>query len=1226
MKLLQPRKALNKGYLRAPIDNDSYNTFIDSLATLRSNIKVGQNEETQKGYFKDFLRDTFYGDYKIDTTERIDLAIRLNNRPNSNIGVMFEFKALGKPDMPKTDNLNSKALRELVLYYMQQRESGNDELRNLVITNTDEFFVFNAQEFERLFYRNSDFHKKFIDFEEERLPGTTTDYFYDTIASPRIDEIKDNLEFTHFKLSDFKSDIKKRSRKGKLTHLYRIFSPVHLLKEKFQNDSNSLNDKFYKELLHLIGLEEKKVNNKLVIQRKGKSQRELASLLENAIDILRAENHKKSSETEEEYEERLFGIAMELCIVWINRILFLKLLEAQLSNYHIDKAYKFLTYDRIMDFDTLHRLFIQVLAVDMDNRSDVIKNQFPEVPYLNSSLFDLTETERRYIRISGLSQTEKLPLLNKSVLKNDPDFNNKKELPFLQYLFAFLDAYNFSSEGIGDVADTPKTLINASVLGLIFEKINGYKDGAVFTPGFITKYMCETAIRQAIIDKFNKHYNRHIESFEGLLNEDYDSKEMNDLINSLTICDPAVGSGHFLVSALNEIILIKFQLNCLFDTNGNRIKKTDYDITVENDELIISDKDGELWQYHPNNEESRRIQEAIFNEKRTIIENCLFGVDINPNSVNICRLRLWIELLKNAYYTEESDYKKLETLPNIDINIKCGNSLLQKYGIKGDIENQNIKNYKEAVKKYKSVKSKEAKSDINNLIVEIKAKFADKISMESDVMKKYKQAEREWFNARQVKLFDDEKPAKLKKQDEQKLKEATKKYVLAKAAKDEAFMNPIFKEGFEWRMEFPEILDDNGNFIGFDIVIGNPPYGVSIKGDYRNIATSNLGKVPDFEIYYLFIELANLLLKRGGIISYIIPNSWLFNVFARGYRLNLFDKWHLDRILDLTYIPIFSSAGVRNTIIQWKSKEKSEECNSQSSYKCTRNIATFEELMSQPDNSISKEQLIGLNHNWALAFLLPDSVISLIHKISGAHNSLKDFYDVSQGYIPYRKSDLVNKFGKDIGEKIADERQWHASTKINEFYIQEIHGKDISRYNYQSSGEFVKYGPHLATYVDLKYFNQARLLVREITNPGIIATYIEDLYVNDPQLISIIPKSAENSLIFLWAILNSKLATFYHFNHSPKATKGLFPKILVTDLNDFPIPEIKEEVIPRVETIVREILKLKREYPEADVKALENELDLIVYYLYGLSYSEAKIIDSEITLSEEDYYNYNPRH
>lgn len=147
MKLLQPRKALNKGYLRAPIDNDSYNKFIESLATLRSNIKESQNEETQKGYFKDFLRDTFYGKYKIDTTERIDLALRLNNKPNSNIGVMFEFKALGKPDMPKTDNLNSKALRELILYYMQQRENGNDELRNLVVTNTDEFFVFNAQEF-----------------------------------------------------------------------------------------------------------------------------------------------------------------------------------------------------------------------------------------------------------------------------------------------------------------------------------------------------------------------------------------------------------------------------------------------------------------------------------------------------------------------------------------------------------------------------------------------------------------------------------------------------------------------------------------------------------------------------------------------------------------------------------------------------------------------------------------------------------------------------------------------------------------------------------------------------------------------------------------------------------------------------------------------------------------------------------------------------------------------
>src|ERR1019366_1702188 len=147
--------------------------------------------------------------------------------------------------------------------------------------------------------------------------------------------------------------------------------------------------------------------------------------------------------------------------------------------------------------------------------------------------------------------------------------------------------------------------------------------------------------------------------------------------NDLKICDIAVGSGHFLVSALNEIIAIKSELKILIDKNGKRLKE--YTAEVLNDELTISDEDGDIIEYNPQNKESQRLQETLFNEKQTIIENCLFGVDINPNSVKICRLRLWIELLKNAYYKEDTNFTELETLPNIDINIKCGNSLLSRF-------------------------------------------------------------------------------------------------------------------------------------------------------------------------------------------------------------------------------------------------------------------------------------------------------------------------------------------------------------------------------------------------------------------------------------------------------------------------------------------------------------------------------------------------------------------
>jgi len=127
---------------------------------------------------------------------------------------------------------------------------------------------------------------------------------------------------------------------------------------------------------------------------------------------------------------------------------------------------------------------------------------------------------------------------------------------------------------------------------------------------------------------------------------DFSHEEAAALVNAIKICDPAVGSGHFLVSALNEMIAVKHELGILADREGKFIR--DYDIAVENDELVITDANGALFEYKPNNKESQRIQETLFHEKQSIIENCLFGVDINPNSVKICRLRLWIELLKNC--------------------------------------------------------------------------------------------------------------------------------------------------------------------------------------------------------------------------------------------------------------------------------------------------------------------------------------------------------------------------------------------------------------------------------------------------------------------------------------------------------------------------------------------------------------------------------------------------
>jgi adenine-specific DNA-methyltransferase len=252
--------------------------------------------------------------------------------------------------------------------------------------------------------------------------------------------------------------------------------------------------------------------------------------------------------------------------------------------------------------------FIKYWLVNIADRKEDLKAKYNKVPYLNSSLFEISELEDYTIKINALNNKGQLEFIGTTILK---DFKKTADkLPTLQYLFEFLDAYDFASEGTEDVQEDNKTIINASVLGKVFEKINGYKDGSIFTPAFITMYMCKQSIRLAVVEKFNEALSpsllerdgvRSFDKFEDVKN--YTSRlfktteilKANEVINSLRICDPAVGSGHFLVSALNEIISIKAELGILADQQGNSI--SGYEIEIINDELIITDPKTNILEY-----------------------------------------------------------------------------------------------------------------------------------------------------------------------------------------------------------------------------------------------------------------------------------------------------------------------------------------------------------------------------------------------------------------------------------------------------------------------------------------------------------------------------------------------------------------------------------------------------------------------------------------------------
>ena len=902
LKELKPRKALNKAFLKVKPNRAEIEDFKANLIQLLDRTNETESEEFHKNLVSDFLKKTYYDPNRfINTKGRNDLVIHNGNNAKSSVGVIIEAKKpTNKAEMITTKKLNAKAFQELVLYYLRERITlKNLDIKHLVATNINEWFIFESTIFDRLFAQNKKLVTQFTDFEDGRLADTKTDFFYKQIAEPFIEGIKSEIEFTYFNIQDYQKPLRNSDKTDdtSLIALFKILSPEHLLKLPFTNDSNTLDKRFYSELLHIIGLTETKEGSKKLIGRNKEGERNTGTILEDAIIQLdsldKISRLDKPSQFGETQQERLFNVALELSITWINRILFLKLLEAQLITYHKgDTSYSFLNLDKIKNFDDLNCLFFQVLAKKYDERNQDVKKLFEKVPYLNSSLFEPTDIEQVTLFISNLKDDKTIPIISSTVLKDQHGKKRTGELTTLEYLFEFLSAYDFSSEGSEEIQEENKTLINASVLGLIFEKINGYKDGSFFTPGFITMYMCRETIRKAVVQKFNTIKKWNCTNIDSLYDKIEDRQEANEIINTLKICDPAVGSGHFLVSALNEIISIKSDLKILQDREGKRLKE--YHFEVINDELIVTDEDGELFEYTPTSHESQRVQEALFHEKETIIENCLFGVDINPNSVKICRLRLWIELLKNAYYKNATE---LETLPNIDINIKCGNSLVSRFTIDSDLSQAlkkskwSIDSYRLAVDTYRNAEGKEQKREMEKLIAHIKSDFRSEISLNDPKVKKLKKLSGDLFQmTNQKQLFEMSKKETADWNTKvQQLTEETRKL---EVEIEEIKANKIFENAFEWRFEFPEVLNDDGDFVGFDIIIGNPPYVFTREADFDNLYKNYVAdflsrhsvksisrglniQTGKINLFGLFMVRSFELMKNNAIFSFIIPNNIL---------------------------------------------------------------------------------------------------------------------------------------------------------------------------------------------------------------------------------------------------------------------------------------------------------------------------------------------------------------
>lgn len=1230
IKPLTPKQSLNKAYRKATVFREEFENFRNNITTLLDNIDHEEREENHKIHLKTFLDETYYrGLHLINSKDTTDLVIYLENKQSSNAGVLLEVKRpTNKAEMISLEEVNNKALHELVLYYLQERiERKNDEIKYLIATNIYEWFIFDAVYFEKLFFKNKKLLTDYNKWKTDQKVSGSTDHFYNEIVKPYIESIKDEIPCTYFNIDKYKKYFPKTDPESeeKLIPLLKILSPVHLLKQPFANDSNSLDRKFYHELLHIIGLEEVKQKNKRLINRKEKGKRDPGSFIENTIQILKVDGALDRIEEPGKFggskEEQLYHIALELSLTWINRILFLKLLESQLYNYHKNDDYKFLNIKTVPDFDELYKLFHSVLAINYDNRAGSIKTKYGKVPYLNSSLFEITDLENQAIRVNQLDDGLSIKVYQGTKLVE----RKGTEINVLEYLFEFLDSYNFTSEGKEKIEEEKKTLINASVLGLIFEKINGYKDGSYFTPGFITMYMSRETIRRALIQKFNEHYDWKCETFDDLknhLSSKRNTKEIleaNEVVNSLKICDPAVGSGHFLVSSLNEIITIKSELGILADENG--VILNGYEVKIENDELIVTYNYGEdIFEYHPVAKEkigiNQKVQETLFREKQTIIENCLFGVDINPNSVKIAQLRLWIELLKNAYYTKESGYTELETLPNIDINIKVGNSLVSKFDIKKDIfsaaDRKTLDVYKLNVAQYKNEHNREKRKELKKAIEKTKERIrgfaVDPLKKENDTIEKLSE---QFHKLNTDDLFgssmDKEEKAKIEEK-KNKISEKLTKAIEQRNKKAEEY-KALYADAFEWRFEFPEVLDDEGDFVGFDVVIGNPPWGdifqknekVSLKELYPKIDSST----PNAFTYFIGLTLK----LKSNLNALLLPDSFLIKDFEKtrtllkDYITNL--SWYQNTGMPFDKQPFKDVEHDVCMIIYEQNIVKHLEC-----YRYY-----FDDSVKEEVGVKEKEKMIFNKYGNKYNLLINDIDYQILKKI----DDLDNLYDIVECHEGIHTGNIRNKlFLKNKAR--GDEKPLYIGAKYGDI-IMNYYAKRIGYYvDYRKEIINKKKGEY-ASLREERIFVYPKIYITRTGNP--FKAFIDnDTYASNNffslQFKDLSQNTFQNLSVIL-CLLNSKFSQYLIRKIIAPRLGSTFIETKIIHLLSLPIPAIDESVKLSLSKMVNQIIEKKDNDIDCDTSLLESKIDQIVYKLYGLTYEEVKVIDPAFALSEKDY-------
>ena len=836
---------------------------------------------------------------------------------------------------------------------------------------------------------------------------------------------------------------------------------------------------------------------------------------------------------------------------------------------------KFCEYDNYFN-DVLEPLFYEALATE---RANNYYSKFEcKIPFLSGGLFE--------------------PMNGYNWQETDITISNN----VIEMILDTFDRYNFTVKE-DDPLDK-EVAIDPEMLGKVFENLlpeNLKKGkGAFYTPRSIVHYMCQ----ESLIDYLNTHLDIDKKDITLLIkegeavvehnkianfkNDGYKGKyqqrmpnsiidnatEIDELLTYVKICDPAIGSGAFPMGLLHEIVAAR---NVLTNYIGNEYSRSMYKL------------------------------------KSDCIQNSIYGVDIDEGAIEISKLRLWLSII-----VDEDDINNIKPLPNLDYKILHGNSLISRYELDSPINdvfsefNKKVKSknynntairnlvgtqqvdlkfYKKLTNDFLLESSHNKKILFRGLIEEIKNAF--KVELEDKDKSKLSEIRGTIKNLSRIDIFGNQVGK------ESEISNAKKRLERLEKQKQEIQDGFIYKNAVEWRIEFPNLLNESGDFIGFDIVIANPPY-ITYKGKQEVNTDKNIIKYyqekyknsSEYKInsYALFLEKTTHILKERGSLIYIIPGSILHNEYLKKIRKYLLSGYYIQSML--TFGNKVFNAVTDSLIISIKKEINNE--NTLVLRKENLDMSEFEGsyLISQREWNKGRDSIINLNISKS------DQII--IDKIEADSILLGEQFNVYVGIV----ASGIKKFLSD--------------SKLTDLHKKYLQGKHLENYNIKYKElyiNFLKEELHSNTNEDV-YNLKEKLLLRKTGNK-LICSYDNAQYFTDQSIYNIYPKNESSiPLKFLLACLNSTLLEFY-FNTKMMTNADVFPYIKGIHLKKMPI---KNNIDFNFEIVVNRIIEGKKN--KEDTTVLEDRVDVMIFKLYELTYEEVLIVDESFAMTKVEYNNF----